>query len=136
MLDRLTGALCDAVTGGTDGRATLEQLDRANLFLVALDDRRHWYRYHHLFADVLRARLLDEDPDLIDELHRRASDWYSAHGEPAAAIGHAMAGHHFDDAARLIELRRPDVASESARKARSAAGSRPCLTRSSTTGPC
>ncbi|HEY5874617.1 MAG TPA: LuxR C-terminal-related transcriptional regulator [Ilumatobacteraceae bacterium] len=107
VLDRLTGALCDAVTLGGDGRATLEQLDRSNLFLVALDDRRHWYRYHHLFADVLRARLTHEDPDLIDELHRRASDWFSAHGEPAAAIEHAMAGHHIDDAARLIELAAP-----------------------------
>ena len=107
VLDRLTGALCDAVTLGGDGRATLEQLDRSNLFLVALDDRRHWYRYHHLFADVLRARLTHEDPGLIDELHRRASDWFSAHGEPAAAIEHAMAGHHIDDAARLIELAAP-----------------------------
>ena len=109
MLDRLTGGLCDAVTGGTHGRATLEQLDRSNLFLVALDDRRHWYRYHHLFADVLRARLTDEDPGLIDELHRRASDWYSVNGEPAAAIEHAMAGHHVDDAARLIELAAPSM---------------------------
>ncbi len=107
VLDRLTGGLCDAVTLATDGRATLEQLDRSNLFLVALDDRRHWYRYHHLFADVIRARLTHEDPDLIDELHRRASSWYSAHGEPAAAIEHAMAGHHVDDAARLIELAAP-----------------------------
>ncbi|MEO5901852.1 MAG: LuxR C-terminal-related transcriptional regulator [Ilumatobacteraceae bacterium] len=107
VLDRLTGELCDAVTLGTDGRATLEQLDRSNLFLVALDDRRHWYRYHHLFADVLQARLIDEDPDLIDELHQRASNWYSATGEPAKAIEHAMAGHHADEAARLIELAAP-----------------------------
>src|SRR5262249_54759434 len=62
ILGRLTGPLCDAVTGRVDGRTTLEDLDRANLFLVPLDDRRTWYRYHHLFADVLRARLLDEDP--------------------------------------------------------------------------
>ena len=60
ILDRFTGALCDAVTGGSQGKAMLEGLDRANLFLVPLDDRRVWYRYHHLFADVLRARLLDE----------------------------------------------------------------------------
>jgi LuxR family maltose regulon positive regulatory protein len=107
VLDRLTGALCDAVTLRADGRAMLEQLDRSNLFVVALDDRRHWYRYHHLFADVLRARLTDEDPDLIDELHRRASTWYAANGEPAAAIEHAMAGHDVDEAARLIELTAP-----------------------------
>jgi LuxR family maltose regulon positive regulatory protein len=107
VLDRLTGGLCDAITLGTGGRATLEQLDRSNLFLVALDDRRLWYRYHHLFADVLRARLTHEDPDLIDELHRRASSWYSANREPAAAIEHALAGHHVDAAARLIELVAP-----------------------------
>ena len=107
VLDRLTGELCDAVTLGTDSRATLELLDRSNLFLVTLDDRRHWYRYHHLFADVLHARLRDEAPGLVDGLHRRASSWYSANGEPAAAIHHALAGHHVDDAARLIELAAP-----------------------------
>ena len=63
ILDRLSGPLCDAVTGQADGKAMLEALDRGNLFLVPLDDRRQWYRYHHLFADVLRARLLDEHPD-------------------------------------------------------------------------
>jgi LuxR family maltose regulon positive regulatory protein len=107
VLDRLTGALCDAVTLASDGRATLELLDRSNLFLVALDDRRQWYRYHQLFADVLRARLAYEDPELMDELHGRASRWYSANGEPAAAIEHALAGRHVDDAARLIELAGP-----------------------------
>ena len=109
VLDRLAGGLCDAVTQRSDGRAVLEHLDRSNLFLVALDDRRHWYRYHQLFADVLRARLTDEDADLIDELHRRASTWYDANGEPAAAIEHAMAGRHVDDAARLIELAAPTL---------------------------
>jgi LuxR family maltose regulon positive regulatory protein len=107
ILHRLSGSVCDAVTGTTGGRAMLEQLDRSNLFLVALDDRRHWYRYHHLFADVLRARLLDEDPALVDELHRRASRWYADNDEPAAAVEHALAGRHFDDAARLIELAAP-----------------------------
>ncbi len=63
ILDRLSGPLCDAVTGQAGGKAMLEALDRGNLFLVPLDDRRQWYRYHHLFADVLRARLLDEQPD-------------------------------------------------------------------------
>ena len=74
ILDRLSGPLCDAVTGQDGGKAMLEALDRGNLFLVPLDDRRRWYRYHHLFADVLRARLLDEQPDHVPELHRRASD--------------------------------------------------------------
>jgi LuxR family maltose regulon positive regulatory protein len=107
ILGRLTGPLCDAVTDRTGSRATLEQLERANLFLVPLDDRRTWYRYHHLFADVLRARLLDEDPDRVPELHRRASDWYDAHGHVAEAITHAMAGGHVERVAQLIELVAP-----------------------------
>ena len=74
ILDRLSGPLCDAVTGQDGGKAMLEALERGNLFLVPLDDRRHWYRYHHLFADVLQAHLLDEQPDHVPELHRRASD--------------------------------------------------------------
>ena len=82
ILDRLSGPLCDAVTGQDGGKATLEALERGNLFLVPLDDRRRWYRYHHLFADVLQAHLLDEQPDDVPELHRRASDWYEQNGEP------------------------------------------------------
>ena len=77
VLDRLTGPLCDAVSGQTGGAAMLADLDRANLFVVPLDTERTWYRYHHLFADVLHARLLAEDPDLVPQLHRRASDWYA-----------------------------------------------------------
>src|SRR5215218_9538274 len=73
ILGRLTGGLCDAVSGQDGGRAMLETLDRANLFLVPLDDRRRWYRYHHLFADMLRARLLDEHLEDVPLLHRRAS---------------------------------------------------------------
>ncbi|MFN2419026.1 MAG: helix-turn-helix transcriptional regulator [Candidatus Limnocylindria bacterium] len=107
VLDRLTGTLCDAVTDGTGGRALLERLHRANLFLVPLDDRRLWYRYHHLFADVLRARLLDEEPEQLDELHRRASAWYEASGDQPQAITHAMAGHDVERAAMLIELAAP-----------------------------
>ena len=80
VLDRLTGALCDAVVGGDDGTRLLMTLERENLFLVALDDRREWFRYHHLFADVLRVRMLAEQPDLVPELHRRASLWYEANG--------------------------------------------------------
>lgn len=107
VLDRFTGGLCDAVTGSSGGRATLETLDRANLFLVPLDDRRLWYRYHHLFADVLRARLLDEAPERIDELHRRASAWYETSDDRPEAISHALAGHDVERAARLIELAAP-----------------------------
>ena len=109
VLGRLSGPLCDAVTGQGDGKATLEALDRGNLFLVPLDDRRRWYRYHHLFADVLHARLLDEQPGDLPELHRRASStvtcrrrfatrwrartsigrrtWWSGPGRPCASFG-------------------------------------------------
>jgi LuxR family maltose regulon positive regulatory protein len=107
ILDRLTGPLCDAVTGQDGGRATLEALDRGNLFLVPLDDRRRWYRYHQLFADVLRARLLDERPDRVPGLHRRASDWYEQNGERSEAIDHAMAGRDLERAADLVELAVP-----------------------------
>jgi LuxR family maltose regulon positive regulatory protein len=106
ILDRLTGPLCDAVTGGSDGRATLEHLDRANLFLVPLDDRRRWYRYHHLFADVLRTHLTD-DPETVAELHRRASRWYDGAGEPVAAVRHALAAGDVERAADLVELAVP-----------------------------
>ena len=104
ILSGLNGSLCDAVTGHDGGRAMLEALDRGNLFLVPLDDRRLWYRYHHLFADVLRARLLDEQRDQIHELHRRASDWYARNGDQSAAISHALDGEHFERAADLIEM--------------------------------
>ena len=107
ILGRMSGPLCDAVTGQDGGKAMLEALDRANLFLVPLDDRRRWYRYHHLFADVLRAHLVDEQPDRVPDLHRRASAWYEQNGERSEAIRHAMAGEDFDRAAGLIELAVP-----------------------------
>ena len=104
ILGRLTGPLCDAVTGQGGGKAMLEALDRGNLFLVPLDDRRRWYRYHHLFADVLQARLLDEQPGQVPDLHRRASVWYEQNGESSVAIGHALAAEDFERAADLVEL--------------------------------
>jgi LuxR family maltose regulon positive regulatory protein len=107
ILDRLSGPLCDAVTGRDGGKAMLVALDRGNLFLVPLDDRRRWYRYHRLFADVLHARLLDEMPDRVPHLHRRASDWYEQNGERSEAIRHAMAGEDFVRAADLVELAIP-----------------------------
>ena len=107
ILGRLSGPLCDAVTGQGDGKAMLEALDRGNLFLVSLDDRRRWYRYHHLFADVLQARLLDEQPGQVPDLHRRASAWYEQNGEQSEAIGHALAAEDFDRAADLAELAIP-----------------------------
>ncbi|MDQ4137577.1 MAG: LuxR C-terminal-related transcriptional regulator, partial [Actinomycetota bacterium] len=107
ILGRMNGSLCDAVTGRDDSRVMLETLDRANLFLVPLDDRRRWYRYHHLFADVLRARLLDERPDDVPELHRRASAWHAERGEHDEAIQHALAAEDFPLAASLIERALP-----------------------------
>ena len=107
ILSRLTGPLCAAVTGRHDAKAILDELDRSNMFLVPLDDRRTWYRYHHLFGDVVRARLLDEQPDRIGELHRRASDWYAGNGDPHEAIDHALAGDDAERAAELIERAAP-----------------------------
>ncbi|MCZ2860826.1 LuxR C-terminal-related transcriptional regulator [Blastococcus sp. VKM Ac-2987] len=107
ILSRLSGPLCDGVVGGDGGTTMLERLDRANLFLVPLDDRRHWYRYHHLFADVLQARLLAERPESIPELHRRAGDWFAENGEPAEAVRHALTGGDPERAADLVELAMP-----------------------------
>ncbi len=107
ILTRMTGPLCDAVTGQDGGKAALEALDRGNLFLVPLDGRRQWYRYHQLFADVLRARLLDERPELAPKLHRRASVWLEHNGDRSEAIRHAFAGEDFERAADLVELAIP-----------------------------
>ena len=107
ILDRLCGPLCDAVTGQDGGKVKLAAQQRGNLFLVPLDDRRRWYRYHHLFADVLRGHLLEEQPDDLPELHRRASVWFEKNNEPSEAIRHAMAGGDFDRAADLVELSIP-----------------------------
>jgi len=103
ILDRLSGSLCDAVTGDDDGARRLEELERGNLFVVPLDDERSWYRYHHLFGDVLRARLLAEHPDQVSELHRRASGWYASHQLNLEAIRHALSARDFDRAAYLME---------------------------------
>ena len=112
VLERLTGPLCDAVTGRDDGRSTLAALDRANLFLVPLDDRRRWYRYHHLFADVLQGHLHDELPGEAPTLHRRASAWFADHGEISRAVAHAVAGGDIDRAAGLMESAIPILTRE------------------------
>jgi LuxR family transcriptional regulator, maltose regulon positive regulatory protein len=103
ILDGLTGPLCDALTGRSDGQGMLEKLERENLFVVPLDDERRWYRYHHLFADFLRGRLQLESPEFAGELHLRASRWYEENGHPAEAIGHALSAPDHELAARLIE---------------------------------
>ncbi|MFD7878906.1 LuxR C-terminal-related transcriptional regulator [Streptomyces sp. NPDC059766] len=112
VLNRLHGPLCDAVTGRQDGKAMLEVLDRANLFVDRLDDRRRWYRYHHLFADVLRTHLADERPDEVASLHRRAGQWYADAGEPVPAVGHALEAGDVDRAADLVERAIPALQRE------------------------
>ncbi len=107
VLERLSGPVCDAVTGHGGGKAMLERLERANLFLVPLDDRRRWYRYHQLFADLLQAHLLDEHPTTCPLLHRRASEWYEGNGDPSEAIRHALAAGDPERAADLAELAAP-----------------------------
>ena len=109
VLDRLTGPLCDAVTGHDDGSRMLLALERANLFVVPLDDRREWYRYHHLFAEVLRVRLLGEEPEQVPLLHRRASRWYELHDLGEDAIRHALAARDVDRAVHLMERAVPAV---------------------------
>jgi LuxR family maltose regulon positive regulatory protein len=102
ILKRLSGPLCNAVTGQDDSHTTLEKLDDANMFIVPLDNERHWYRYHHLFADLLQQRLQRAQPDNIVELHRRASQWYEQNNLVTEALDHALAAADFDRAARLV----------------------------------
>jgi len=103
LLERLSGGLCDAVTGRTDSQAMLEQVERANLFLVPLDEVRGWWRYHHLFADLLRARLQQQRPGRVAGLHRAAAAWCEEHGLADDAVRHALAAGDAAWAARLIE---------------------------------
>lgn len=103
VLDHLSGALCDALTGRSDGREVLERLERENLFVVALDDERRWYRYHHLFAGFLRERLRREHPERIRELHSRAAAWYEENGWVSEAVGHALSAEDYERAADLVE---------------------------------
>ena len=103
VLERLCGPLCDAVTGRDDSQQLLEQIERANLFLVPLDDQRRWWRYHHLFADLLQARLQQRRPGRMAELHQAAAAWCEQHGLGDDAIRHALACEDPEGAARLIE---------------------------------
>jgi LuxR family maltose regulon positive regulatory protein len=109
VLDQLTGPLCDALTGGSGGQRLLETLERDNLFLVPLDDQRQWFRYQHLFADALRARLVAESPGRVRSLHRAASDWHADHGSLSDAIGHALATGDVEHVADLLELALPEA---------------------------
>ena len=103
ILDRLCGPLCNAITDQEDGKAMLETLERGNLFVIPLDDQRQWYRYHHLFAEVLQAYLHEAHPEQVPTLHRRASVWFEQNDLPAEAIRHALAAKDFERAAELIE---------------------------------
>lgn len=103
ILDRFTAALCDAVAERDDSRQVLLTLEQANLFIVPLDESRQWYRYHRLFADLLRHRSQTAElQGLVPNLHRRASQWYEANGFPAEAVHHALAGSDWERAATLI----------------------------------
>ena len=103
VLERLSGELCDAVTGRPGSQALLEQVERAGLFLVPLDEVRGWWRYHHLFADLLRARLQQQQPERIPTLHRNAAAWCDDHEMADDTIRHAVAAGEMTWAARLIE---------------------------------
>jgi LuxR family transcriptional regulator, maltose regulon positive regulatory protein len=103
ILNRLSSSLCDAVTGRTDSQVFLEQIERGNLFLIPLDDERYWYRYHHLFGDMLRRRLQQMHPDLAPKLHQGASVWFEQNGLVDEAIEYAVLGGDSARAAGLIE---------------------------------
>jgi len=107
ILDQLTGVLCDALTGQDNGQQTLEYLEQANLFIVSLDNERQWYRYHHLFADLLRQKVRQTHQEQIPSLHRRASEWYEQEGLLSDAIRHALAAEEYERAADLAELAWP-----------------------------
>ena len=110
VLRRMSASLCDAVTGEPgSGRKMLERLERQNLFLVPLDAHRQWFRYHHLFADVLRTHLMDSQTRALPVIHRRASEWFEAHGERAESIHHALEAEDYEWAAELIERAIPEV---------------------------
>ena len=103
VLDRLSGELCDAVTGRTGSQAMLQDIERAGLFLMPLDEVRGWWRYHHLFADLLRARLQAEQPGRVQALHRAAAAWSEDHDLADDAVRHAVAAGDAAWAARLVE---------------------------------
>jgi ATP/maltotriose-dependent transcriptional regulator MalT len=102
ILPRFCAPLCDAVTGSADAAAIIELLERENLFLVPLDESREWFRYHHLFAQVLRAQLAGTESAVLPVLHERASAWHRVSGSPDEAIGHALAAGDVDGATDLI----------------------------------
>lgn len=113
ILNRMTALLCNALTGRSDSQAILELLDQSNLFTIPLDDERRWYRYHHLFADLLRSRLKATSPEISATLHRAASVWYQDAGSLEEAIQHALAGEDHGHAAELIDRHARDMMAHS-----------------------
>ena len=112
ILTSMNASLCEAVTGGSGAQEVLLALERDNVFVIPLDDRREWYRYHHLFADALRVRLQAEQSDRVVELHRAASRWYVAHGALEGAIRHVQASDDRECTADLVELALPELRRE------------------------
>jgi LuxR family maltose regulon positive regulatory protein len=104
VLDRMSGPLCDAVLAADRSRLVLESLEGSNLLVVPLDRHREWYRYHHLFRELLQAELDRREPELIRELHARAAAWCEANGLPEMAIDHAQAAEDADRVARLVAI--------------------------------
>ena len=103
ILERMTGSLCAAVSGDQASAEILLWLEKANMFLIALDDQRIWYRYHQLFADLLQKQLLSRNPEQLPELHRRASSWYAQSGLPSESVAHALKTQDWNFAAIRIE---------------------------------
>jgi len=103
ILERMSAPLCNALVAASDSQQVLEQLETANLFIVALDDERRWYRYHHLFAELLRSRLSRIRPNVVPTLHQKASEWFEGAGLVEEAITHALAGAAPERAAWLVE---------------------------------
>lgn len=107
ILERLSADLCNVVMSQTNGQSILDHLERANLFIVPLDDDRHWYRYHQLFADLLQKQLMQKQPEHVQELHQRASSWFDKKGFSEAAITHALATRDYEFAAHVLEQNIP-----------------------------
>lgn len=106
ILDQMSASLCNALTGQDNGQETLELLEQRNLFVIPLDDERKWYRYHHLFADLLRSRLRSINPQVLPSLSLAAAQWYEKNDNPIAAIDHYLLVGEYEPAARLIKLGR------------------------------
>ena len=113
ILERMTGPLCDAVTGGADRQTILAQLEQANLFLVPLDDERRWYRYHRLFSELLRNQLALIHPEQAPVLHQRASEWFEEESFTEETIAHAFAARDYERVAHLVEKYARDMLHQS-----------------------